>query len=177
MDKIIRDIWLDLHQEMRKFIFNKVKNVEDAEDILQEVFLKIQLNIHQLKDYTKLTSWCYQIARNIITDYFRNSRSTISIDEVQLPELESDDSVYQLLGNCINSKINQLPHKYKQAIILTAFKNYAQTELAEKWGTSYSGAKSRVQRAKEQLKTAILKCDNLEVDGNENPLSYQSGLF
>ncbi len=173
-NKLIQDIWLDLHQEMRKFILKKVNNIEDTEDILQEIFIKIQLNIHQLNDYTKLTSWSYQIARNIINDYFRNVRSTVDIEEVHLNEMESEESIYQSLSNCINQKIDKLPGKYKQAIVLTSFQQFAQKELAEKIGTSYSGAKSRVQRAKDQLRTSILSCRNLEADSNGNILHYQS---
>ena len=45
MENEIQNIWKDLHQELQKFIFFKVKNKQISEDILQDVFLKIQLNI------------------------------------------------------------------------------------------------------------------------------------
>jgi RNA polymerase sigma-70 factor (ECF subfamily) len=174
MDTPIPEIWIDLHQELKKFIFSKVKDIDNSNDILQEVFLKIHLNIHTLNDYSRLTSWVYQITRNAVADHYRKIKSEIRIDGFDFAEQESEEPLYQSLSNCINLKINKLPEKYKQAILLTAFKDYSQTELAKELGISYSGAKTRVQRAKEKLKSLIMDCSNVETDYKGNITDYQS---
>jgi RNA polymerase sigma-70 factor (ECF subfamily) len=87
---------------------------------------------------------------------------------------ESEEPLYQSLSNCINLKINKLPPKYKQAILLTAFENYSQLALANKLSLSHSGAKTRVQRAKEKLKDLITDCDNVETDDKGNLLDYKA---
>lgn len=173
MEKVVEEIWLDLHQELKNFIKNKVKNIDDSNDILQEVFLKIHLNIHLLNDCTKLTSWIYQITRNSISDHFRENKPNFQIEDFDFPEQAHEEPLYQALSNCINSKIDILPEKYKQAILLTSFQNLSQIELAEKLNISHSGAKSRVQRAKEQLKDLILDCENVEIDTNGHIIDYQ----
>lgn len=170
----IEHIWEDMHLELSKFITGKVKDADLRNDILQDVFLKIHSNIHTLKDGTKLTAWIYQITRNTIADHYRKSKKTHPLEAVELAEEETAEPLYQSLSHCLNQKISSLPEKYKQAILLTAFENYSQIALAEQLGTSYSGAKTRVQRAREKLKELILACNNLESDNKGNPTEYHN---
>ena len=159
MENEIQNIWKDLHQELQKFIFFKVKNKQISEDILQDVFLKIQLNVHNLKDSSKLTSWVYQITRNTILDHFRKDNNLFSLESIDIVDADNDIN-FSKLSDCINNKINNLPNKYKEALLLTILKDFSQIELAEYLGISYSGAKSRVQRGKEKVKTLVLNCEN-----------------
>src|SRR5690242_18264938 len=174
MDIPIKEIWADLYQELKKFISGKVKDIDATEDILQDVFLKVQLNLHTLTDCTKLTAWVYQITRNTIADHYRKiSNSEVRIDGFDLAEQDTEEPLYISLSNCINQKINRLSEKYKQAILLTYLKDYSQIELAEELNISYSGAKTRVQRGREKLKDLILDCPNVETDGKGNPVAYE----
>lgn len=169
----IQEIWRDLYQELKKFISGKVKDIDITEDILQDVFLKIQLNIHTLTDCTKLTSWVYQITRNTIADHYRKTTNLkVQIDGFDLAERDTEEPLYHSLSNCINQKINMLSDKYKQAVLLTYLKDYSQIELAEELNISYSGAKTRVQRGREKLKDLILNCPNVETDSKGNLIEY-----
>lgn len=162
MNNQVEHIWLDLHNELNKFILSKIHEEAIAQDILQDVFIKVYLNIHQLNDSTKLTSWIYQITRNTITDYLKQHPflpSTVElVDEIQ------DEPVYQALSNCVNSKIDKLSDQDKKAILLTYFESYSQKELSDFLGISYSGTKNRIQRAREKLRKDILDCENVESD-------------
>jgi RNA polymerase sigma-70 factor (ECF subfamily) len=123
----INTIWIDLNEELYKFILGKVKDKQASKDIYQEVFLKVQTKIHQLKHTSKLTSWVYQITRNSIIDYFRKVKhKDISIDNLDIPEIDTNNFDYSNLTNCINQKIESLSNQHKEAIILTSFKNYSQ---------------------------------------------------
>ncbi|MBQ4819068.1 sigma-70 family RNA polymerase sigma factor [Aquimarina sp. MMG016] len=162
MKNKIEEIWIDLNEELYRFINGKIRDEQITKDILQEVFLKINVKIDQLKDTSKLTSWVYQITRNTIFDYFRKqNKKTIAIEHYDIPENENEDFQYQKLSNCINQKIDNLSLNHKEAIILTAFKSYSQKELATYLNISYSGAKSRVQKARDVLKKEILNCSNV----------------
>ncbi len=170
----INTIWIDLNEELYKFILGKIKDEQTSKDIHQEVFLKIQTKIHQLKHTSKLTSWVYQITRNTIIDYFRKvNDKNISINDLDIPETEDTNFEYSNLTNCINQKIESLSSKHKEAIILTSFKNYSQKELAEHLKISYSGTKSRVQKAREILKENILDCPNVESDSSGKLLNFE----
>lgn len=171
----INTIWIDLNEELYQFILKKIKDEQTSKDIHQEVFLKVQTKIHQLKHTSKLTSWVYQIARNSIIDYYRKKENkNISINDLDIPETEANNFDYTNLTNCINQKIENLSAKHKEAIILTSFKNYSQKELSEHLKISYSGTKSRVQKAKKILKENILDCQNVESDSTGKLLGFKN---
>ena len=171
----INTIWIDLNEELYKFILGKIKDEQVSKDIHQEVFLKVQAKIHQLKHTSKLTSWVYQITRNTIIDYFRKGNNkNVSIDNFDIPEVDTNSFDYSNLTNCINQKIENLSTNHKEAIILTSFKNYSQKELAEHLKISYSGTKSRVQKAKEILRENILDCPNVESDSTGKLLDFEN---
>lgn len=161
-EKLLEFIWRDLHAELFRFIQFKVKDDSLAEDLLQDVFVKIHLNLHQLQDSKKMTSWVYQITRNTINDHYRKSKN-IPSDTLLFEEEEGKESLYDALSSCINGKIENLPTNDKQAVLLTYFQNYNQKQLAEFLDISYSGAKNRVQRVRKKIEKAILECDNVEV--------------
>tara|TARA_R100001369_G_scaffold91559_2_gene133174 strand:- start:171 stop:701 length:531 start_codon:yes stop_codon:yes gene_type:complete len=171
----INTIWIDLNEELYKFILGKIKDEQTSKDIHQDVFLKVQSKIYQLKHTSKLTSWVYQITRNAIIDYFRKEKDkNISINDFDIPETDTDNFDYSNLTNCINQKIENLSSQHKEAIILTSFKNYSQKKLSEHLKISYSGTKSRVQKAKEILKENILDCPNVESDRTGKLLDFEN---
>jgi len=165
-------IWSDFHKELEVFIFSRVKEHDSTNDILQEIFIKIHNNIGTLKDESKLSSWIYQITRNAINDYFRKLKPQIEISDYDAIE-EHQISYNGELELCLKPFINQLGDKYKEAIILTEFNGLTQKQLAQKLNISYSGAKSRVQRGKENLKKLFTDCCSIESDKYGNVVDFQ----
>lgn len=105
--------------------------------------------------------------RNELNDIYDENENT-EINYKDIPDKNSE------LAECIIPFINKLPDKYKEALTLTEFKNYSQIELAEHLGISYSGAKSRVQRAKLKLKEIFEECCNISYDKYGNIIDYKS---
>lgn len=166
MTKDVSNIWTDFHKELRSFIYNKIRNSADTDDILQEVFIKIIRNIDKVNQSENLRQYLYGIVRNSINDYFKTNKN-ISLDNEQvIPFTESEiQSLNETIAQCcIKPFINKLPDNYKQALLITEFQDVSQKELAEKLNISYSGAKSRVQRGKEKLKELILNCCSYQSD-------------
>lgn len=162
----IRDLWIDLNHELYRFVLARVKNPVLAQDLVQDVFVKAQTNMHQLKRPEKLTSWVYQITRNTLIDHFRTAKNqAVDIEGLELPEKEGECFEYAQLSECIAGKIDQLKAPYQQAMVLTYLKGFSQKQLAEHFQSSYSGAKSRVQKARNILKEQVLNCPNVSADG------------
>ena len=69
-------VWEDFNTGLKRFILKQVQDEPGAEDILQDVFLKIHSHIGSLKESDKLQSWIYQIARNAIADFYSNLEKT-----------------------------------------------------------------------------------------------------
>lgn len=164
MKETVQYIWSDLHGELRNFIRSWIGDPVQAEDLLQEIFIKIHLHLHQLKDPERLTAWVYQISRNVISDHFRQLRTAGSHTLSTLPDREEEEPLYASLSSCINGKIARLSSKGREAILLTYFQNYSQKDLAGLLGLSYSGTKNRIQRAREKLRRDILDCERVVAD-------------
>lgn len=166
----VSSIWNDFHKELKGFIYNKTRNSADTDDILQEVFIKIIRNINKVEQSENIKQYLYGIVRNSINDYFKAKKNYKSDDEIEeiLSETETISLNNTIAECCIKPFINKLPENYKQALLITEFKNISQKELAEKLNISYSGAKSRVQRGKEKLKELILNCCSFQADNYGN---------
>lgn len=158
-------LWHEMHGALKGFITKRVPDESTVEDILQDVFMRIHAHTDTLKDTTKLESWIYQITRNAVVDYYRSQKPEQEVPET-LPaqdELEEDDLARQL-APCLRGMIQELPAKYREALVLTEYEGLSQSDLATHLGISFSGAKSRVQRARERLKGILLQCCHFELD-------------
>ena len=160
------NLWETFHAGLRRFILQRIPDEQSADDVLQETFLKIHTRIASLRDEDKLQSWMYQIARNAIADYYRQQKATVELPEA-LPvpdEPVFEDEVIKDLIPSVKAMVESLPATYREALILTEYEGLTQRELAQRLGLSFSGAKSRVQRAREKLKTMLLDCCHFEFD-------------
>jgi RNA polymerase sigma-70 factor (ECF subfamily) len=169
-------LWEQFSIPLKDFIKKRVNNDQDVEDILQTVFLKIHIHINNLIETNKVRSWIYSITRNAIIDFYRskNHDSDIeSLTEDMLIGVQEEETLNNEISQCLNTMIQYLPEKYKQAIILTEFHNLTQKELADRTGLSVSGAKSRVQRARLLLKEMLMNCCIFELDRRGNVIDYK----
>jgi len=169
-------IWNAFHVPLQQFIRRRISDETTGEDILQEVFLKIHQHIETLNEVKKLESWVYQITRNVIIDEYRRKRPTIHLESPEvlaLPEELPDDDIITELFPSVQAMVRNLPEHDRQALILTEYQGLTQKELSERLGLSFSGAKSRVQRARDRLKQQLLACCHFEVDRRGHITDYQ----
>lgn len=159
-------IWIQFEDKLRSFILGKINESDVAEDILQEVFIRMHTHIDTLKDETKIQSWIYQITRNLIIDHKRKPSGYSSKHEPTDPgdeEDQPDGFMEEALRDMINM-MDRLPPGYCEALCLTELEGISQVEYARRIGISYSGAKSRVQRSREMLKEMLMNCCHYEFD-------------
>jgi RNA polymerase sigma-70 factor (ECF subfamily) len=169
----LETIWERFCCRLQVFICGRVSDEAEAEDILQEVFLRIHQHLCCLPDSSKMDSWVYQIARNLIVDYYRRRKELAEIPENIPAEADvPEDDLEAELALSLKEMIAELPDSYRQALILTEYQGLSQKELAEKLGISLSGAKSRVQRAREKLRDMFLACCHFEMDRRGRIMDY-----
>lgn len=169
--------WTALHEPLLAFFRARVHNEAVAEDLLQEVFLRIHTHAGTLRAQEKLDSWIYQIARHRVIDYYRRKRPEVPLEAVDhetlLEEMPEEDMQAQLAPS-VAAMLQALPEPYREALVLTEYHGLSQRELADRLGLSFSGAKSRVQRAREKLKQLLLECCHFEFDRRGRVIDYQS---
>ena len=166
------EVWQEFRERLRDFIVQRVKNEDDAEDLLQEVFIKIHRHLPTLRDGGKLRSWVYQITRHTIIDHFRSRQADLDLEETlkQTADLSDDRPpiIVQEIGASLRRMADDLPEKYREAFLLADWEGLTQQQVANRLGLSLSGAKSRVRRAREKLKIMLLNCCDVELDRHGN---------
>ena len=157
--------WQAYRERLLAFVSSRLNNAEDAEDLVHDVLVRAYEKRDSLKDQRKMTAWLFQITRNRLVDYYRHKRpATENFDELRFNPEEQDAAAYQELAQCLVPFIERLPERYQTAIMLSEIEGLTQLETAEKLGLSHSGAKSRIQRGRTMLETAILACCAFEKD-------------
>ena len=181
MDHNTESIWRACSDQLRVYIVKRMPEASLADDILQEVFIKIHENIHSIKDDTKICIWVYQIAKNTINDYYRKQKIQLSDIEVipeeelsAIDDVESQTAENQIeqIASALQKMINSLPEKYAQALKMVELQGLSQTQLAKELNISVSGAKSRVQRGRQMLEDALMNCCHYEFDKYGTIISY-----
>lgn len=159
-------VWEDFRDQLKRFILIRVADESLADDILQEVFIKIHTHLATLNDEQNIKSWTYQITRNTIIDYYRKNLPRIVHPETAIPCCEEIplNTPHQIITSGLKTLVEELPEKYAQALLLTEFEGFSQKDLARRAGISISGAKSRVQRARQKLKDMLMQCCHFEFD-------------
>lgn len=160
-------LWNRYRDRLFAFLRGRVGTLEEAEDLLQELFLRVHTGLCCLQEWEAMERWIYRVARNLIIDRYRASGRSESLAEEPVshyPPVELEEDPAARLAFSLRETVESLPEPYREALILTEYEGLSQAELAERAGISLSAAKSRVQRARERLKESLLACCHFELD-------------
>jgi RNA polymerase sigma-70 factor, ECF subfamily len=172
MESEILSIKKQFGDQLHNLICKKVGHDDYCHDIMQEVYVKIMLNLPKIVQATNVAAYLVTIANNTVTDHYRKPGLMVDAELSEkytgLKEEEQKEQALQLADCCLRPMIDSLPPIYRDALILTELQGMKHKDYAEQSGISLSNAKMRVQRAKEKLKEIILQCCNYEFDSYGN---------
>ena len=167
----------ELQERVQAFVARRVPSHADAEDIAQEVMLRIHRHSDELEHAERMLGWVYRIAANAIADHYRRParREFPTGHATDVPEPYADieppagmepgpDELRRELAACLAPLIERLPPLYRQALELTEFDGMSQVDAAATLGLSVSGMKARVQRGRQQLRELLLECCEVQLD-------------
>lgn len=170
----IAGVYTEFHRSLLSYVRSKIRSKEDAEDILQNVFIKISANANALSEKEKLQSWLFTVTKNAVIDYYRmkaNKRS-VQWDEVFAEQLQDEETLDATKGldECIATMIALLPDEYRSIVEDAELHGIKQKDLAEKYNMAYPSMRSRVQRGRERLKQLFYNCCHIQTDSHGNVL-------
>jgi RNA polymerase sigma factor (sigma-70 family) len=135
------------------------KTRDEAEDVLQEGFIKIFDNIKSLEKASSLEPWMKRIMINTaINSYHKNLKHYYKqdIDEVQIEEALDDDTDSEYLPHINPEKVlkavQELPEGYRMVLNMYVFDGFSHKEIAEEMGVSVSTSKTQLLKARKKLK-------------------------
>ncbi len=159
----------DFRARLLRFIRARVENAADAEDIVQDVLLRMHRSVNTLSTGERLGAWLFQVARNAIIDHYRaRGRAADVVD----PKLSSDAIADEVAARpdedprrferdatrCLDAFIDRLDVRYAEALRLVDIDGLTHKAAAERIGLSVPGVKSRVQRARASLQKTLSDC-------------------
>ncbi len=173
--------WREFRRSLRAFVARRVPSPADVDDIVQDVFLRMHRSQDAIRSRDRVHAWLYTTARRAVTDHSRGGarrREVLAGDAQDLevlhagPELgPEDDEARAEVAACLAPVLGRLPQIDREAISRIDVEGRRVAEVAERFGLSVPGMKSRVQRARRRLRQAMLACCRLALDGQGVPIA------
>lgn len=138
-----------------------IRGTQDAQDAAQDVFLKAYGSLKAFKPDASLYTWLYRIAVNTCLDYKKKSRPEQTEDDSVIDDLASTEPSpeqhYQSkeIGQSIQLALQKLPEQLRAAIVLKEIEDLSYEEIAKVLHTSIGTVKSRISRAREELRRLL----------------------
>jgi len=171
--KSLEEIWQSLGNQLQAFFVARVRDHQTAEDLLQEVFVRIHTKLDTVNEQQRIKPWIFQIARNLLADHYRaKSREAVLLANPDEASPETEEPLSDVVIGWLPQMLNSLPPKYREALELYELQGLTQQEVADQLNISLSGAKSRIQRGRSKLKEVLYECCSFEQDRRGNLIDY-----
>lgn len=140
--------------------YRYTKSIRDAEDVLQEGFVKVFRNLHQYKNEGELGAWIRRIMINTALNFLKKNRKyqdDMAFTGEHMHPVTNDDPEMTLNSKELADLIRQLPSGYQTIFNLYAVEGYSHIEIGEMLGISDGTSRSQYARARALLATWIKK--------------------
>jgi RNA polymerase sigma-70 factor (ECF subfamily) len=161
---------VSLYQEkIQRLAYKMLNNKLDTEDIVQETFIRVYLNLNRFDETQNFSTWIYRIGKNLCIDLLRKKKNVCSLD-AEFSEDEDANYYARLHSNettpehnvieretraQILKVIDKLSAKYKMVIILYYLQGLSLLEISDKLNLPVTTVKSRLNRGREHLRKKI----------------------
>lgn len=169
----VSELWERFHREIWRFIRARVPSDADADDLLQDVFVKLVARGGMVRDEERIAGWLFRVASNAVADHHRAMRPgrTPRVDETAGED--APNTSHLELSHCVVPFVEMLDEPYREALRLTEIEGLTQAEAASRVGVSTSGMKSRVQRGRVMLRGLIEGCCRVETDTRGHVIDFE----
>ncbi len=157
------DQFTQVQNKLYRFVLGLVGSVEDAEDVVQDTFIKMIQTVRKQNTPKHFEAWCMTVARNRAFDLIKKTRRTREMHKAStmttlkqiydFTERDLQDERWELVDKCIR----ELPDHYKEIILLRDVEGHSYKEIAHLLGISISQVKVSIHRARQHLKQKVFK--------------------
>ncbi|HEY0828063.1 MAG TPA: RNA polymerase sigma factor SigW [Bacilli bacterium] len=158
---------VDLYRDkIHRLAVKMLKNTQDSEDIVQETFIRVYLNLNRYDDTKRFSTWIYKIGKNLCIDLLRKKKETYSLDA----DITEDYGLtrYEILANeenspetraieteakeAVNKIIQTLPEKYRSVLILHYIHDMSLQEIGNELKMPVTTVKTRLHRGRDTMR-------------------------
>jgi RNA polymerase sigma-70 factor (ECF subfamily) len=157
--------WHRHEAELKGWLLKRLPNRSDADDVLQDLFLKAIRQQDRFCEISNARAWLFEVARNTLIDRLRVSR-----DQVELPEdlaaEQAELAPVDSLAACLPRVLSELSTEDREVITLCDLQGMSQQAFADLMGISLPGAKSRIQRARKRMRAQLTSACQVRFDAS-----------
>jgi RNA polymerase sigma-70 factor, ECF subfamily len=142
--------------------YRNTQNWTDAEDIVQEAFIRVFKSANRYKGQSGIKTWLYRIVVNLCIDHQRKNKSSISLDTMAtdlVSQSTPDHLEAQETAALVQKAVYELPERQRIALILHRYENLSHSEISESTGWSRSTIESLLVRAYDKLRKKLEKVE------------------
>lgn len=158
----LRTAWNEHQAELRRWAQGRTGTAAEADDVLQDVFMKALKQGGAFCDVKLPRAWLFEVARNTLIDRQRARRDWVELPE-ELAEEKDISATVDELTQCLPRVLSELSAEDREAIELCDLQGLPQAEYAQRTGLSLSAAKSRIQRARARLKRQMTQACQVQI--------------
>ncbi len=157
-EEITSEAVIDKYADMvYRLALVQVKNQADADDIFQEVFVRLVSHIHKLESWEHIKAWLIRVTINCSKKHFSrfDNRNFTSLDDVEEKGVEEEGFEKAEGDDTVTKAVQKLPPKYRSVVHLFYFEEMSIAEIADFTGQKETTVKSQLFRAREMLKEML----------------------
>jgi len=141
-----------------------VREAGEAEDVLQETFVRAHLSLDQLREDSALATWLFRIATHISLDHVRQRSRRPRCEDSEIEDIQQDEDAtpslqgiveQRQMSSCVQRYLLELPADYRTVILLHDLEGMTAAEIADALEVSLPNAKVRLHRARARLKEVL----------------------
>jgi RNA polymerase sigma-70 factor (ECF subfamily) len=164
--RCLTDAWTAHQAELRGFLRQRAASEAEADDLLQEVFLRAVRRPNGLCGIDSPRAWLFHAARNLLIDRLRLAKDQVPLPDDLASEPETAIAPVDDLAQCLPRVLAELAPQDRDAITCCDIEGMSQKDYAARLGLTLPGAKSRVQRARARLKARLTEACQVRFDAN-----------
>lgn len=140
--RLLIDKWYPL---IRAFCYRCIKNITEADDLTQEVFLKVIVALPNYNEQGNFKSWLFKIAANTCKDYYKQKKINL-IPNIEDKLFDDDFANHVTERELLQNALNLLPYKHKESIILHYYNQFTLQEIGDILHIPKSTVNTRIRR-------------------------------
>lgn len=160
--------WEAAEAELRRFLRRQLQGMADpgdCDDLLHDLFLRLLRQGGAFCQVDNARAWLFQVARNLAIDYQRRLRPYNELSE-EVPDDSIEAAPMEELARCLPTALAQLSEKDRNILLRCDLEGIPQAEFATQEGLTLPAVKSRIQRARQRLREALLRHCGVRFDPN-----------
>jgi RNA polymerase sigma factor (sigma-70 family) len=157
-----KELYMLFYKEMMAVCYRYTKSVTDAEDVLQEGFIKVFTHLNQYAQSGELGAWIRRIMVNTAINYLKKNnryQAELSFNDISLHPVASDNPEIRLHAKELAGLIRQLPPGFQTIFNLHAVEGFTHVEIGQMLGINEGTSRSQYSRARALLITWIKRND------------------